>query len=166
MAEQNDMHAPEAAAKARKRVWTKRLGWALAIILTPLVLAALFLSSPIGKRFIADQIASAAPASGLRFEVGQIEGDIYAQAVLRNVVFKDPKGVFLTIPEIALDWRPLAWMWSGFDIREITARQGRLERLPELLPGDPERGGPARDAIRVPPSGAARPPLLASAAAR
>ena len=138
MAEQNDMHAPEAAANTRKRVWTKRLGWALAIILTPLVLAALFLSSPIGKRFIADQIASAAPASGLRFEVGQIGGDIYAQAVLRNVVLKDPKGVFLTIPQIALDWRPLAWMWSGFDIREITARQGRLERLPELLPGDPE----------------------------
>jgi translocation and assembly module TamB len=138
MADLGNMDAPEAVPKTRKRVWAKRIGWVLAIILTPLVLIALFLSSPIGKRFVADQIASAAPASGLRFEVGRIEGDIYAQAVLRDVVLKDPKGAFLTIPEVELDWRPLAWLWSGVDIRELTARRGKLERLPELLPGDPD----------------------------
>ncbi|MEM1053110.1 MAG: DUF490 domain-containing protein, partial [Pseudomonadota bacterium] len=124
--------------KTPKRVWAKRLGWVLALILTPLVMGALFLSSPIGKRFVADQIANAAPASGLRFEVGRIEGDLYAAAVLRDVVVKDPKGTFLTIPEVELDWRPLAWLWSGLDIRELTARRGRLVRFPELLPGDPD----------------------------
>lgn len=129
---------PGAAPPSNRRIWAKRLGWALAIVLTPFVLAALFLSTPIGKRFVADQIASAAPASGLRFEVGRIEGDIYSDAVLRDVLVKDPQGVFLTVPEVELNWRPLAWIWSGLDIRELTARRGRLERLPELLPGDPD----------------------------
>ncbi|WP_298301652.1 translocation/assembly module TamB domain-containing protein [uncultured Erythrobacter sp.] len=138
MAEENNIDLPEADTRPRKRVWAKRLGWAIAIIFAPLLLAAVLLSSPIGKRFVADQIASVAPASGLRFEVGRIEGDIYGQAVLHDVVLKDPNGVFLTIPEVELSWRPLAWLWSGLDIRELTARRGRLQRLPELLPGDPD----------------------------
>ncbi|MEL6529851.1 MAG: DUF490 domain-containing protein, partial [Pseudomonadota bacterium] len=124
--------------RQRKRRWAKRLGWLLAIIALPFLLAAAFLSSPIGKRFVADQIAQVAPASGLRFEVGRIEGDIYAASVLQDVVVSDPNGAFLTIPEVTLDWRPLAWFWSGIDVREITARRGRLSRLPELLPGDPD----------------------------
>lgn len=137
MAEQADMETGAEPPK-RKRRWAKRAGWAIAIIVTPILLAAAFLSSPIGKRFVADQIAQIAPASGLRFEVGRIEGDIYGAAVLHDVVLKDPKGTFLTIPEVGLDWRPLSWLWSGLDIREFTARRGKLARLPELLPGDPD----------------------------
>ncbi|MEE4199857.1 translocation/assembly module TamB domain-containing protein [Erythrobacter sp.] len=128
----------DAEPRKRKRRWAKRLGWTLVALLTPILLAAAFLSSPIGKRFVADQIAQVSPASGLRFEVGRIEGDIYSSAVLHDVVLKDPQGTFLTVPEVVLEWRPLAWLWSGLDIRELTARRGRLERLPELLPGDPD----------------------------
>jgi translocation and assembly module TamB len=128
----------EAPERKRKRRWAKRAGWAIAIILAPIVLVAAFLSTPIGKRFVADQIAQVAPASGLRFEVGRIEGDIYSSAVLHDVILKDPQGVFLTIPEVELDWRPLAYLWSGLDIRNLIAKRGRLERLPELLPGDPD----------------------------
>lgn len=123
---------------SRRRVWAKRIGWAIAIVMAPLVLAAAFLSSPIGKRFVADQIANAAPASGLRVQVGRIEGDIFARAALYDVTLKDPQGTFLTVPEVQLDWRPLAWLWSGIDIRELTAKRGQLNRLPELLPGDPD----------------------------
>jgi len=123
---------------SRGQRWGKRAGWALGLLLAPFLLVALFLAPPIGKRFIADQIAAAAPASGLRFTVGRIEGDIYGQALLRQVTVSDPKGAFLTIPEVRLDWRPLNWLWSGLDIREVTARRGRLTRLPELLPGDPD----------------------------
>ncbi len=129
---------PTPAPRSPLRLWGKRLGWALAAMTLPFVLIALFLATPIGKRFIADQIAAAAPASGLRFTVGRIEGDIYGQAVLRSVTVSDPKGAFLTIPEVRLDWRPLNWLWQGLDIREVTAKRGRLTRLPELLPGDPD----------------------------
>ncbi len=131
---------PPAPARrhGRRRRWARRLGWALMILLAPVVLVSVFFATPIGKRFIADQIAAVAPASGLRFSVGRIEGDIYGKAVLRKVAVSDPKGVFLTIPEVRLDWRPLNWLWGRLDIREVTARRGRLTRLPELLPGDPD----------------------------
>ena len=124
--------------RKRKRRWLKRAGWLLAAILAPLVLVAAFFSSPIGKRFVTDQIAQVAPASGLRFTVGRIEGDIYGRAVLHDVVVSDPKGEFLTIPEVELDWRPLAFLWSGIDVRTLIAKRGRLIRLPELLQADPD----------------------------
>ncbi len=134
----DDFEAADQPKVKRKRRWAKRLGWTIAILLAPLILAAAFLASPIGKRFVADQIAQVAPASGLRFTVGRIEGDLYNTAVLHDVTLFDPKGAFLTIPEVALDWRPLNWLWSGLDVRELTARRGRMSRLPELLPGDPD----------------------------
>lgn len=140
MAEGAQSNVPPRAPAGRR--WAKQggkwAGWALGLLLAPFLLAALFFATPIGKRFITDQIAAAAPASGLRFTVGRIEGDIYGQAVLRSVTVSDPKGAFLTIPEVRLDWRPLNWLSSGLDIRELTARRGRLTRLPELLPGDPD----------------------------
>ncbi|MEO0464221.1 MAG: translocation/assembly module TamB domain-containing protein [Pseudomonadota bacterium] len=128
----------EAPERKRKRRWAKRLGWAIAIVFVPIMLAFAFIASPIGKRFIADQIAQVAPASGMRFEVGRIEGDVLNEARLYDVTVLDPQGAFLTIPEATLDWRPLAWLWSGLDIREVTASRATLKRLPELLPGDPD----------------------------
>ena len=123
---------------SRKRVWVKRLGWLLAVVLVTLMAGALFLSSPFGKRFVANQIAEVAPASGLRISVGRIEGDIYAKARLHDVLLSDPQGAFLRIPEVELDWIPLAWLTSGLHVRELTARRATLERLPEFLPGDPD----------------------------
>lgn len=130
---------PDAPRISRRRRWAKRLGWALAAVFAPLVLAFLVLNSPIGKRWIADQIASYAPASGLRIDIGRIQGDIYREAILHDVVLSDPKGRFLTIPVVELNWRPLSWITRGLDIRHLAARRGRLERMPELLPGDPDK---------------------------
>ncbi|MEP3050236.1 MAG: translocation/assembly module TamB domain-containing protein [Erythrobacter sp.] len=141
MAEENNSSDPsmaQAEPPKKRRRWAKRLGWLLAILITPVALAAAFFSSPIGKRFITDQIAAVAPASGLRFEVGRIEGDIFSTATLHDVVAYDPQGQFLSVPEVELDWRPLAWLTSGIDVRELSFRRGTLSRLPELLPGDPD----------------------------
>lgn len=121
-----------------RRGVTKWLIGGVAALLIVLVIAWAVLNSPIGKRIIADQIAQVAPVSGLRFEVGRIDGEIFGQAVLHDVVVSDPKGKFLTIPVVELDWRPLSWIFSGLDIRNLTARRGELLRLPELLPGDPD----------------------------
>lgn len=115
--------------------WVRR---ALAGLLVLVVGGLLLLNSPVGERFIADRIAKVAPASGLRIEVGRIEGDIFGKARLYDVVLSDPKGRFLTVPEVALDWRPLSWLTRGLDVRELVARKGTLSRVPELLPGDPD----------------------------
>ena len=139
MAEEAQDGAGRKTAKPgiRRRITKWALG-AVAAFVILLVAAVAVLNSPIGKRFIADQIAQVAPASGLRFEVGRIDGDIFGEAVLHDVVVSDPKGKFLTIPVVELDWRPLSWISSGLDIRNLTARRGTLLRLPELLPGDPD----------------------------
>lgn len=126
------------AKRSRTRRATRWLVGGLAALALLLVAAFVLLSSPIGKRFIADQIAQVAPASGLRFEVGRIEGDLFGKAVLHDVVLFDPQGEFLTIPVVELDWRPLSWITKGLDVRNLTARRGNLLRLPELLPGDPD----------------------------
>ena len=142
MSEREFYHEDEAdnepAPRKRKRRWAKRIGWALAIVLAPLLLAMVFFNSPIGKRFIADQVAQVAPASGLKIAIGRIDGDLYGAAILHDVSLSDQKGVFLTVPLVELDWRPLAWLTSGLDVRKLVARRGSLERLPELLPGDPD----------------------------
>lgn len=128
----------EPVSESRRRRWAKRLGWFLAAIVAAAFIAFAALNSPIGKRLIADQIASYAPASGLKIEVGRIRGDIYRDALLQDVRVSDPGGVFLTIPELELDWRPLSWISRGLDVRKIVAKRGKLSRLPELLPGDPD----------------------------
>ncbi|WP_338444926.1 translocation/assembly module TamB domain-containing protein [Pelagerythrobacter marensis] len=136
-----DDAAGQDAAPARRSRLGKAARWGVGIVvgLVAVVLLALAaLNSPIGKRFIVDRIAEVAPASGLRIAVGRIEGDIYGQATLHDVVLSDPQGRFLTVPVAELDWRPLKWLWSGLDVRHLVARRGVLLRTPELLPGDPD----------------------------
>nr|WP_137676311.1 translocation/assembly module TamB domain-containing protein [Parerythrobacter lutipelagi] len=129
---------PQERAERSRRRWKRWVFGPVAAVVLLIVAGLLFLNTPIGKRFIADQIADIAPASGLRIEVGRIEGDIYRDAVLHDVVLSDPQGRFLTIPRAEIDWRPLSWLTSGIDIRKLTAERGTLLRVPELEPGDPD----------------------------
>ncbi|MXO69176.1 DUF490 domain-containing protein [Altererythrobacter marinus] len=147
MAEEDlpDTAADDAPAREEGAAGPSRLGragrWAAGILVglvALVVLALAALNSPIGKRFIVDRIAEVAPASGLRIAIGRIEGDIYGQATLHDLVLSDPEGRFLTVPVAELDWRPLNWLWSGLDVRHLVARRGTLLRAPELLPGDPD----------------------------
>lgn len=134
--------APAAAPARKPRNWRRYVITRGAALLVALLLgiAALFvlIDSQIGHRFIIDRIEELSPRSGLRIQVGRIEGSIYDQAVLRSVVLKDPQGTFMTVPEAQLDWRPFAWLKSGLDVRELVLRRGTLIRLPKLRPGNPD----------------------------
>ncbi|OZA94463.1 MAG: DUF490 domain-containing protein [Erythrobacter sp. 34-65-8] len=130
---------PEAEVDERPRARRRRWVWrSLALLLVIVAGAVLVLNSQVGKRFVVDRIAEVAPASGLRVGIGRIEGNLYGSATLYDVVLSDPKGPFLTVPEVDLDWRPLSWFSSGLDVRTLVAREGKLTRVPELLPGDPD----------------------------
>lgn len=130
--------APPAPPRRRRwRPWVQWTGGVLATLLGLFVLALIVLESPIGHRFVVDRIARYAPASGLRVEVGRIEGSLMGEATLRDVRFSDPQGLFLRVPVVELDWRPLHWFTSGLDVRQLILHRGTLYRGPRLNPGDP-----------------------------
>lgn len=138
--------APEVADGApalRGRPWIVSgwRRWVLAAMLAILGLVGIgvaVLESPIGHRFVVDRIARYAPASGLRVEIGRFEGSLLGGAILRDVRFSDPRGLFMQVPVVELDWRPLRWFTSGLDVRKLILRRGTLYRAPRLNPGDPE----------------------------
>ena len=85
---------------------------------SPLFVALLFLlagalvlldTAP-GHRFIVDRIGRLETASGLNIRIGRIDGSIFGKSQLRNVAVSDSRGVFLTSPNIKLDWAPGAWL--------------------------------------------------------
>ena len=97
------------------------------------ILAALMvLDSSLGHRLVADRIAAITPGSGLRIEIGRIDGSVFGTSQLRDVRVSDPEGVFLTIPEAELDWRPLSWLKTGLDVRLLALHRGTLRRAPRL----------------------------------
>ncbi|MGI8931160.1 MAG: translocation/assembly module TamB domain-containing protein, partial [Sphingomicrobium sp.] len=121
-----------------RRHWGRRLGKELALLL--LVLFGLFIGGLIlldtapGHRFIVDRIGQIETATGLKVRVARIEGSIYGTAKLKGVAVSDPQGVFLTSPEIDIDWAPGAWLYNSLHIDRLDARLVRLERLPKLRP--------------------------------
>jgi translocation and assembly module TamB len=137
-----DAEIEEAAAVPKRFGRTRRVSkWVIGIlagVLLLLVAALAVLNSPIGQRWVVDRIAQLAPASGLGITIGRIDGDLYGKAQLRDVVLSDPKGPFLRVPLVDLDWRPMSWFTRGLDVRELTTHRGTLLRLPELNPGDPD----------------------------
>lgn len=131
--------APSAAAVRRGlRGWQRLVLGILVGLVGLFALAVIVLESPIGHRFVADRIARYAPASGMRVEVGRIEGSLMGAATLRDVRFSDPRGLFLRVPVVELDWRPLNWFRTGLDVRKLILRRGALYRAPRLNPGDPD----------------------------
>ena len=97
------------------------------------VLLVLLDSSP-GHRFIVDRLAKFETASGLRIRIGRIDGSIFGKSELHNVAVEDQRGVFLTSPDIKLDWTPGAWLENKLSISSATAQQVTLVRLPKLKP--------------------------------
>ncbi|MEO6255781.1 MAG: translocation/assembly module TamB, partial [Sphingomicrobium sp.] len=87
-----------------------------------------------GHRFIVDRLARIETASGLNIRIGRIEGSVFGKSRLKNVAVSDNRGVFLTSPEIQLDWAPGAWLYNSLHIDRLSARQVRLTRLPKLKP--------------------------------
>lgn len=94
-----------------------------------------------GRNFVAQQLSKFTLASGLNFRVGRIDGSLYGALVLRDVEVRDPQGVFATSKEIALDWRPFAYVRNHVDIRSLTSPEVRVLRLPALKPST-EPSGP------------------------
>jgi translocation and assembly module TamB len=115
--------------------WLRWLGIAfLAVIL--LIVAVIGLADTrFGHEIIANQIAKLAPKSGLKIKIGRIEGSIYGKATLIDLRLDDPRGTFLTSPQVALDWEPLDWWNNKITIHSVRANRLNLLRIPRFNPG-------------------------------
>ncbi len=118
--------------------WPRRLLNELFALLVALLLllagALVLLDSAPGHRFIVDRLGKLETSSGLRIQIGRIDGSIFGVSQLRNVRVSDPQGVFLTSPNIKLDWTPGAWLRNKLHIDHLTAERVSLTRLPKTRP--------------------------------
>lgn len=144
MAEEGDLPEDGAVAPARTRspLAIRLLRWAgMAIVAVVFILgvAVAWLHTSSGRQFIVNQIAGIAPASGLRVEVGRIEGSVLWSATLYDVRMRDARGkLFLEVPVADLNWRPLRFFFTGLDVRYLVLHNPTLFAAPELNPGDPD----------------------------
>ena len=133
-----DQPADETTVIVEKRpLWQRILKWLLIAVIAIIVLLGLIvvgLNTSPGRRFLADEIGNYTTASGLNVQVGRIEGSIYGALVLKDVRVRDPKGVFLTSPELDLDWRPFAFIHKHVDVRSLSSHLITLARKPEFKP--------------------------------
>ncbi|HEX6741651.1 MAG TPA: translocation/assembly module TamB domain-containing protein [Sphingomicrobium sp.] len=135
-----ELASTEAPVTGRRlrRDWVRRLvDELLALLIALLVLVAgglVLLDTAPGHRFIVDRIGQIETASGLRFHIGRIDGSIFGKSQLRNVAVSDQRGVFLTSPQITLDWSPGAYLYNSLKIDSLTAQRVELVRLPKLRP--------------------------------
>ncbi|HVF36497.1 MAG TPA: translocation/assembly module TamB, partial [Sphingomicrobium sp.] len=127
---------PERQLILPRRHWSRRLlNELLALLLVLLVLLAgalVLLDTAPGHRFIVDRIAQVETATGLNIRVARIEGSIYGEARLKGVTVSDRQGVFLTSPEIIVDWAPGAWLYNSLHIDRLQSRLVHVRRLPKL----------------------------------
>ncbi|HEY5711095.1 MAG TPA: translocation/assembly module TamB domain-containing protein [Allosphingosinicella sp.] len=132
----------ETVEEAVRRSWLRRFmvglfKWTLAVAVGLLLaFAALvaFLDTGAGHRLIVDRIAAMTPPSGLRIRIGRIEGSIWTRTQLKDVRLYDPNGLFAESPEIAMDWRPLDFLFNNLVINELEADLVDLHRMPRLIP--------------------------------
>lgn len=141
----DDTPAPattDTVAATNRPLWQRIVKWILLTILALVVLVGvvvLGINTDPGRRFVANRIGGYTTASGLNIKVGRIDGSLYGQMVLSDVRVADPKGVFLTSPKLAVDWRPFAFASNHVDVRSLSTDLVTLARRPELkqTPSDP-----------------------------
>lgn len=126
---------PDTAATAQPRGWRRPLRKAmlavLALVLTMVALAAALDTAP-GHRLVARQVSAMTFQNGLRISVGRIDGSLYGRMTLHDLALRDGQGAFLSAPQLAVDWRPLAYLRQHVDIRSISAPRVILHRTPLL----------------------------------
>jgi translocation and assembly module TamB len=123
-----------ASRKRRRGRWQAWLLGFVVVLLVALGGALAWIDTDPGHRFLARQISAIKPASGLRVSVGRIDGSIYKNVVLRDVVLGDPGGVVASVPVAYLDWYPFAWFSNRLDIDRLYIPRARLDRMPRLRP--------------------------------
>ncbi len=125
-------HDRAPAEHHRGRTIAKWIGIVLAGLVALVAILLLLLNTGPGKRFIIGQLEGMEFQNGMEIGIGSIDGSIYGAMTIRDLEVRDPKGVFLTSPELAVDWWPFAFVNRHVDVRSLTSPLITLQRLPEF----------------------------------
>ena len=133
------------AAHTRRSV-PRRIGkWvaiAIIAIFALITVVVIGLNTGPGKRFIVEQIVNYKMENGVSVDIGRLRGSIYGEMYIDDLKVSDHKGIFLTSPELKMDWTPFALLSNHVNIRELSAQKMELVRLPELLETEQDPNAP------------------------
>ncbi len=128
--------APAQDAVVRKRplpvrvaLWVVGIVAALAVLVLILLLG---LNTQPGKRFLIGQIAALKLESGMAIEVGRIDGSIYSDMVIHDLVLRDPKGIFAVSPQVRVQWRPFRYINKHISVSRLESPLVVLARSPQF----------------------------------
>ncbi len=146
MAENTPPPAPEATEtvviRQGRPLWQKIAIGLAGLIVGLVVLVAgllLFLDTQPGKSFLIKQIAALKMESGMGIEVGRIEGSIYSDMTIHDLILRDPKGVFAVSPRVHVVWRPFRYLQNHISVQNLESPLVVLARSPQFnqTPTDP-----------------------------
>ncbi|APL95365.1 hypothetical protein EWH08_10070 [Sphingobium indicum] len=121
--------------REKRPLWQKVALGVVGLVVALAVLAAgllLFLDTQPGKKFLIRQIAALKLESGMAIEVGRIDGSIYSDMTIRNLVLRDPKGIFAVSPEVHVVWSPFRYIDNHISVRLLESPLVVLARSPRF----------------------------------
>ncbi|CAN5201823.1 hypothetical protein BH10PSE12_BH10PSE12_36800 [soil metagenome] len=110
-------------------IWT---GIALVALVLLVGVVLLGLNTQPGKRFLIQQVTALKLESGMAIEIGRIDGSIYSDMTIRNLVLRDPRGVFAVSPEVKVVWKPFRYLNGHISVSELTSPLIAVARLPQF----------------------------------
>jgi translocation and assembly module TamB len=126
-------------------LWQKVVLSALGLIAILVVLAAgllLLLNTQPGKKFLIGQIAALKLESGMTIEVGRIEGSVYSDMIIHDLVLRDPKGPFAVSPRVYVVWSPFRYINNHISVRLLESPLVVLARSPQFNVTNSDRNAP------------------------
>ncbi|MEC3951239.1 translocation/assembly module TamB domain-containing protein [Sphingobium sp. HWE2-09] len=128
--------------REKRPLWQKIAIGVVGLLVALVVLAGgllLGLNTQPGKKFLIQQIAALQMESGMKIEVGRIDGSIYSDMTIHDLVLRDPKGVFAVSPKVHVIWRPFRYVNNHISVSLLETPLVVLARSPQFnqTPTDP-----------------------------
>ena len=141
---QDDTLTPDRIDTVRqgRPLWQKIAIGVVGFIVAIVVLAGVLLlglNTQPGKKFLIQQIAAFQMESGMEIEVGRIDGSIYSDMVIHDLILRDPKGVFAVSPRVHVVWKPFRYINNHISVSLLETPLVVLARSPQfnVTPTDP-----------------------------
>lgn len=132
---------PKKSPRRRGRAILRAVGWTLLGLLGLIVITGLGLATAPGRALLVKAVESLKPKSGLRIDIGRIDGSVYGRMFVHDLRLSDPHGVFLHIPNVFIDWHPTALLQNHLALEALHSDGLTLHRLPRLIdtPDEPDK---------------------------